>query len=215
MPRALILGGTGAVGRATAGRLLDAAWEVDVTGRDPARFPAELADAGARFIASDRRDPTQLHEAFGNGADLLVDCVCFTADDAVRLLPFVGDAGSTVMISSKAVYVDDEGRHSNSDSAPMFAGPISEAQPTVAPRRHGLQLPRGLRRQQGRGRAGAARQWPSRHRAAAVEDPRRGRGTCPRMDVRQARARRPQGDIPRAISGRASIIPPRPPTSHR
>ena len=37
------------------------------------------------------------------------------------------------MISSKAVYVDDEARHSNSDSAPIFAEPISEAQPTVAP----------------------------------------------------------------------------------
>ena len=133
MPRALILGGTGAIGRATAGRLLDAGWDVDVTGRDPARFPAELADAGATFIASDRGDAAQLHNAFGNGADLLVDCVCFTADDARRLLPLVGEAGSTVMISSKAVYVDDEGRHSNSDSAPIFAGPISEAQPTVAP----------------------------------------------------------------------------------
>ena len=201
MPRALILGGTGAIGRAAAGRLLDSGWEVDVTGRNPARFPAELADAGARFIASDRRDAIQLQSAFGNGADLLVDCVCFTADDARRLLPLVGDAGSTVMISSKAVYVDDEGRHSNSDAGPIFAGPISETTDGCAGR-HGLQLPRGVRSQQGRGGAGAARQRLTRHGAAAVEDPWRGRGAAPRVDLRQARARRPHGALPRQSRGR-------------
>lgn len=37
------------------------------------------------------------------------------------------------MISSKAVYVDDTGPHSNSDAGPRFAGPVSEAQPTMAP----------------------------------------------------------------------------------
>jgi nucleoside-diphosphate-sugar epimerase len=37
IPRALILGGTGLVGHVTALRLLDADWQVDVTGRDPAR----------------------------------------------------------------------------------------------------------------------------------------------------------------------------------
>jgi NAD(P)-dependent dehydrogenase (short-subunit alcohol dehydrogenase family) len=35
MPRALILGGTGAIGRATARRLLTAGWRVDLTGRNP------------------------------------------------------------------------------------------------------------------------------------------------------------------------------------
>jgi len=38
-----------------------------------------------------------------------------------------------VMISSKAVYVDDTGHHSNSATAPHFDGPIRETQPTVAP----------------------------------------------------------------------------------
>ena len=37
------------------------------------------------------------------------------------------------MISSKAVYVDAFGRHSNSESAPRFDGPIGEKQPTMAP----------------------------------------------------------------------------------
>jgi nucleoside-diphosphate-sugar epimerase len=76
MPRALIIGGTGLIGRATARRLLAADWEVDLTGRDPARLSADGAAAGARFIAADRDDPDQLLAALGSGADLLVDCIC-------------------------------------------------------------------------------------------------------------------------------------------
>lgn len=41
--------------------------------------------------------------------------------------------GSVVFISSKAVYVDDCGRHSNSDEPPVFGGPVSENQTTIAP----------------------------------------------------------------------------------
>jgi nucleoside-diphosphate-sugar epimerase len=49
------------------------------------------------------------------------------------LLPLLRDAGSTVMISSKAVYVESAGNHSNSAIAPHFDGPIRESQPTLAP----------------------------------------------------------------------------------
>jgi nucleoside-diphosphate-sugar epimerase len=70
--------------------------------------------------------------AFGTGADLLVDCVCFTAEDAAHLLPLAREAGSTVMISSKAVYVDRDGNHSNSETKPRFDGPVRETQPTMA-----------------------------------------------------------------------------------
>ncbi len=133
MRRALVLGGTGTVGRATALRLLKAGWEVDVTGRDPSRMPADVTAAGGTFLASNRDDDRQLAVALGDGADLLVDCICFTAADATRLLPLVRHAGSTVMISSKAVYVDAAGNHSNSETPPRFEGPIRETQPTVAP----------------------------------------------------------------------------------
>jgi nucleoside-diphosphate-sugar epimerase len=133
VPRALIIGGTGLIGRATACRLLAAGWQVDLTGRDPARLPAGIATAGATFVSAGRDDPDQLLAAFGDGADLLVDCICYTAEDATRLLPLVRSAGSTVMISSKAVYVDAAGNHSNSATAPHFEGPICETQSTVAP----------------------------------------------------------------------------------
>jgi nucleoside-diphosphate-sugar epimerase len=133
MPRALILGGTGAIGRATALRLLQDGWDVDLTGRTPRRFDNVVAAEGGRYIQSERRDSKQLSSAFGNGVDLLVDCVCFTSLDAEQLVPFAKSAASTVMISSKAVYVDSLGHHSNSDVAPDFGGPIRESQPTMAP----------------------------------------------------------------------------------
>jgi nucleoside-diphosphate-sugar epimerase len=133
MPRALILGGTGLIGRAVALQLLVDGWQVDVTGRDPAHLPAEVAAAGGRFVAADRADPAALAAALGGGADLLVDCICYTARDAATLLPLAADAASTVMVSSKAVYVDAAGHHTNSDTPPRFAGPIPETQPTMAP----------------------------------------------------------------------------------
>ncbi|HEU4682679.1 MAG TPA: SDR family oxidoreductase, partial [Gemmatimonadales bacterium] len=103
------------------------------TGRDPSRLPARIAAAGGRFVAAERDQPDQLLGAIGAGADLLVDCICYTATDARRLLPLMSEARSTVMISSKAVYVDDHGNHSNSESAPRFDRPIPETQPTMAP----------------------------------------------------------------------------------
>lgn len=133
MPRALILGGTGLIGSATARRLLVAGWQVDLTGRDPSHLPEDIAAAGGRFIAADRDDPAALLAALGGGADLLVDCICYTADQSRGMLPLARGADSTVMISSKGVYVDSLGHHSNSAAAPHFEGPIRETQPTVAP----------------------------------------------------------------------------------
>ena len=133
MGRAVIIGGTGAIGRATARRLLAAGWSVDLTGRDPARLPADIAASGGRFIAVDRNDAGGVRAAFGNGAGLLVDCACYTAEDAASLVPLARDATSTVLISSKAVYVDAAGHHSNSPVKPDFGGPVREDQPTVAP----------------------------------------------------------------------------------
>jgi nucleoside-diphosphate-sugar epimerase len=132
MSRALVLGGTGQVGRAVARRLLAAGWEVALTGRDPVKMPSELSDRGARFLQGDRSDPAHLAAVVRN-LDLVVDNVCYTAAQAGLLVPLLGEVGSTVMLSSKAVYVDDEGRHSNSPGGPRFRGPIRETQPTLPP----------------------------------------------------------------------------------
>jgi nucleoside-diphosphate-sugar epimerase len=134
MSHAVVLGGTGLIGRAAARRLLSAGWAVTVVGRDRSRVPEDVAAAGGRFVAADRAEPHRLAAALGAGADLLVDCLCFTAGHARSLLPLLAGVGSTVMISSKAVYVDAAGNHVNSEAAPEFDGPVSESQPTMAPR---------------------------------------------------------------------------------
>ena len=77
-----------------------------------------LAADGARFTAIDRDDSAAMLAVLGDGADLLVDCVCYTAAQAATLLPLVSSVTSTVMISSKAVYMDANGRHANSDVPP-------------------------------------------------------------------------------------------------
>ena len=133
MPTALILGGTGTIGRATATRLVQSEWSVRVVGRNPSHFPSDLAAAGVIFAAADARQPDRLGEIAADGGDLLVDCVCYTAEDARRLLPLLPGFGSCVMISSKAVYVDEAGNHVNSAAAPHFPDRIRETQPTLAP----------------------------------------------------------------------------------
>ena len=123
MPRAVVLGGNGPVGSTAALRLASAGWEVTSTGQAQRRFPQALADVGVRFVRSDRYAADDLEQVLRTGADLVVDCVGYTAEHARLLVPFQQSIGSLVFISSKAVYVDDEGRHANSDEPPTFAGP--------------------------------------------------------------------------------------------
>ena len=56
VPRALVLGGTGLVGRAIARRFLADGWQVDLTGRNHANMPTDVAEAGGRFLSADRCD---------------------------------------------------------------------------------------------------------------------------------------------------------------
>jgi nucleoside-diphosphate-sugar epimerase len=133
VPHALITGGTGAIGFATARRLCAAGWSVAVTGRSAAHFPEPLAELGVRFTVCDRDDSARLRAVAAGGADLLVDCACKTAAQAHDVAELLGSFGSTVLISSRAVYVDAQGRHLNSDEPPSFDGPIGESQPTLRP----------------------------------------------------------------------------------
>jgi nucleoside-diphosphate-sugar epimerase len=127
----VVIGGAGTVGRAVARRLMTDGWRVDVVGRDPEHLPVDLRVRGAGFITADRTDDAALRTAVAPGADLVVDCACYTAAQARGLVAVLADVGSAVFISSKAVYVDDAGNHSNSPVAPAFAGPVPETQPTL------------------------------------------------------------------------------------
>lgn len=119
-------------GRAVARRLLGGGWRVRLLARRE-NVPSDLRVDGVEFVAVDREDPAGLAAAVGDGADLLVDCVCYTARHARGLVDVLPGVGSTVMISSKAVYVDDHGNHSNTPTPPDFGGPVSETQATLPP----------------------------------------------------------------------------------
>jgi nucleoside-diphosphate-sugar epimerase len=121
------------VGAAAALRLAADGWEVTSSGRTADRFPQELRAAGIRFARSDRYDVAELRELLHPGADAVIDCVGYTAAHARMLLPFRQGIGSLVFISSKAVYADSLGRHSNSGQPPDFGAPVTEQQPTMAP----------------------------------------------------------------------------------
>lgn len=137
--RAVVLGGTGGIGSAVVRELLESSgrggddWQVDVLARRGGAVADTLTAAGASFTVGDRRDTQVLRDLLRPGADLLVDTVGATRDDAAQLLPYLGDVGSTVFVSSKAVYVDEQGRHANSLDKPVFAGAVTEIQPTVTP----------------------------------------------------------------------------------
>jgi nucleoside-diphosphate-sugar epimerase len=131
--RALILGGTGAIGGATAQRLAEHGWEVTVTGREPQRMPRELAERGVRFHAVDRSDLPALTRLAGDSCDLLVDLLAYTASDVEDAVPLYRTAASIVVASSRAVYVDSVGNHINADTPPRYPVPIPEANPTLPP----------------------------------------------------------------------------------
>ena len=126
--RAIVLGGTGVIGRAVGRHLRSAGWRVDLvarTAREP--FPD--------VVVADRHDPAALRAVVGDGADLLVDCLCYTATHAETLLPLLADVDATVVMSARAVYVDAAGNHLNSEVPARFEAPVTEQQPTVPPSR--------------------------------------------------------------------------------
>ncbi len=136
--RAVILGGTGAIGGATAQRLSKKGWRVDITGRDRSAMPDELTVTGVRFHAIDRANAEAIGRLVGGGVDLLVDALAYRASDVEELLPVMRAAGSIVIVSSRAVYVDATGRHINGDEPPDFGAPLSESNPTLAPAAAGV-----------------------------------------------------------------------------
>ena len=131
--RAVILGGTGSLGGATAARLATAGWDVDVTGRNPLSMPSELREAGVRFHQIERSDTAAIARLAGDGADLFVDTLAFRASDVRPILPILASVTGAVVISGRAVYVDSGGNHLNSKEPPQHSIPISENNPTLPP----------------------------------------------------------------------------------
>jgi nucleoside-diphosphate-sugar epimerase len=123
--RALLLGGTGQIGRASAPALERAGFQVTIASRSGDRIDGRPA------IRVDREDAPALRTA-ADGFDVVVDTVAFTPAHAEQLLQL--DAGSLIVISTASVYADDEGRYldvADDRGFPEYPDPVRETQPTV------------------------------------------------------------------------------------
>ena len=113
---ALIVGGTGQIGRATADRLLEAGWKVTLGARNPEDVP------GTEFVQIDRNEGLDVPGEY----DALVHCLAMTPEHAEQMLALSGRVGTFVVVSTAGVYADDL-------SAVQLPVPIPETQPAVEP----------------------------------------------------------------------------------
>jgi nucleoside-diphosphate-sugar epimerase len=131
--RAVLIGGTGQIGRAAARVLAGDGWEVVAVSRS-GTLPEGLAELGVEAVSADRSDDTQLRAALGAGADVVLDTVAYTREHGEQLNGLAGLVGSLVVISSASVYADEEGRALDGVSEfPQLPVPIPETQGTAPP----------------------------------------------------------------------------------
>jgi nucleoside-diphosphate-sugar epimerase len=131
MPSALIIGGTGQIGRAVAQRLTCEGWQVRLASRTTGQEPPD-----AQHILLDPTTPEALQHAIGQGVDLLMDCVAFSDADADRLISVQSMVGRIVAVSSASVYCDAQGRTLDEAAEcgfPHFPVPIPESHHTITP----------------------------------------------------------------------------------
>lgn len=129
-PACLILGGTGTLA-AAAEDLARSGADVTVTCRRPELAPPHWSALGIRVLALERDDARGIDALVGDGVDGIVDGQCFTPGHAADLARWSRASGSTIMLSSRAVYVDAAGRHANSEEAPRWPGPTPETTATM------------------------------------------------------------------------------------
>jgi nucleoside-diphosphate-sugar epimerase len=133
VPRAVLIGGTGMIGRAAARALATDGWDVVAVSRS-GTLPDGLAELGVGSVVADREDDAQLRAALGTGADAVLDTVAFNREHGEQLNGLAGLAGSLVAISSASVYADDEGRALDGEGElPLLPNPIPETQRTAEP----------------------------------------------------------------------------------
>ena len=134
MPRAVLIGGTGMIGRAAARALAEDGWDVVAVSRS-GTLPEGLAELGVESVVVDREDDAQLRAALGSGADVVYDSVAMDRAHGEQLNRLEGLVGSLVVISTASVYADDEGRAFDGEGGdpPQLPVPILETQPTAEP----------------------------------------------------------------------------------
>ncbi|MCO8303085.1 NAD(P)-dependent oxidoreductase [Streptomyces sp. RKCA744] len=132
---ACVIGATGQIGRAAVRALAAGGWRVRAASRGGGRdlsWPAEVVS-----VAVDRDDDAAVAALIGDGCDVVLDCVAYGRAHARQLLGLADRIGSAVVISTAAVYEDDQGRgfgtQDRPDGAPRYPVPLPESQRTVPP----------------------------------------------------------------------------------
>jgi len=130
---ALLLGGTGQVGTATARALLGDGYSVTIAHRGSRPLPPDLADLVSE-LSLDRGDADAVTAA-ARGRDLVLDCVAFTPADAEPYRALTGELGSLVVISTASGYVGSNGTWmdaaTSDDDFPRLTVPVTEQHPIV------------------------------------------------------------------------------------
>lgn len=136
---ALIVGGSGQIGTATARRLLSLGWQVSIAHRGTRALAPDLDGAVATLVI-DRGDADALFVA-ARGHDLVLDCVAFGPLDAQVYRSLVGEIASLVVISTASVYLGRNGTWmdiaTGPDDFPLLDVPVTELHPTVTDERDG------------------------------------------------------------------------------
>jgi nucleoside-diphosphate-sugar epimerase len=133
---AIVIGGTGQIGRAVGRELLDHGWQVTLCSRHMRPEPDDLVARGAKIVVADRDAKAALSTAIGSGADAVIDTVAYTEAHADQLLAIQESVGAFAVISSCSVYRDYAGRtldEASETGFPDFPDPITEKCATVDP----------------------------------------------------------------------------------
>lgn len=131
---ALLVGGSGQVGIATARALIAAGVSVTVAHRGTRPLPADLVGHVAE-LTLDRSDQDALTAA-ARGHDLVLDCVAFTPGDVAAYTTLADELGSLVVISTASVYLGTNGTWmdaaTSDDDFPRLPVPVTEQHPIVS-----------------------------------------------------------------------------------
>ena len=129
---AFVLGASGQVGEAVIPALLQDGWRVRAGSRTVHAWPEAVEG-----VLVDREEDASFEAAIGDGVDVLVDCVAYTAAHATQIIRAGDRIGSAIVLSSVSLYADDEGRTLDQatgvESFPRLPNPVVETQLRTTP----------------------------------------------------------------------------------
>jgi nucleoside-diphosphate-sugar epimerase len=126
----VVIGVSGQIGRAVARRMLSDGRSVRGLHNSVTPLRADLADV--EVVLGDRNDDAVLAALLSDGVDGVVDTIAYTSTHARQLLRFAEAIGALTVISSVAVYADDDG-HSIGNGSPPGRRPSKSLRPWCLP----------------------------------------------------------------------------------